>query len=57
LTLIPPSASAVSSLTTCAPGTVFTGASFTGLTVSATVSTSVTALPSVLVTVSVSGPL
>jgi hypothetical protein len=33
------------------------GASFTGFTVIATVSTSVTALPSVLVTVSVSGPL
>ena len=33
-------ASAVSSLTACAPGTVFTGASFTGLTVIATVSES-----------------
>ena len=33
--------SAVSSLTVCAPGTVLTGASFTGLTVIATVSMSV----------------
>ena len=32
--------STVSSLTVCAPGTVFTGASFTGLTVMATVSMS-----------------
>ena len=33
--------SAVSSLTICGPGTVFTGGSFTGLTVIATVSVSV----------------
>ena len=48
--------SAVSSLTVCAPGTVLTGASFTGLTVMATVSMSV-AVPSPVVTVSVSEPL
>ena len=46
----------VSSLTVCAPGTVLTGASFTGLTVMATVSVSV-AVPSPVVTVSVSEPL
>ena len=38
---IPAIGSAVSSLTVCAPGTVFTGASLTGLTVMATVSVSV----------------
>ena len=48
--------SAVSSLTTCAPGTVLTGASFTGLTVIATVSMSC-AVPSPVETVSVSEPL
>ena len=48
--------SAVSSLTLCAPGTVLTGASFTGLTVMATVSMSC-AVPSLVVTVSVSEPL
>ena len=48
--------SVVSSLTLCAPGTVLTGASFTGLTVMAIVSMSC-AVPSPVVTVSVSGPL
>ena len=48
--------STVSSATLCAPGTVLTGASFTGLTVIATVSVSV-AVPSVVATVSVSAPL
>jgi hypothetical protein len=48
--------SSTSSLTLCAPGTVLTGASFTGLTVMATVSVSV-AVPSAVATVSVSGPL
>ena len=52
----PAMGSAVSSLTLCAPGTVFTGASFTGLTVMATVSMSC-AVPSPVVTVSVSEPL
>ena len=52
----PAMGSAVSSLTLCAPGTVLTGASFTGLTVMATVSVSV-AVPSPVVTVSVSEPL
>ena len=47
---------AVSSATLCAPGTVLTGASFTGLTVIATVSVSV-AVPSLVATVSVSAPL
>ena len=47
----------MSSFTLCAPGTVFTGASFTAVTVMATVSTSVAALLSVLVTVSVSLPV
>ena len=46
----------VSSATLCAPGTVLTGASFTGLTVIATVSVSV-AVPSLVATVSVSAPL
>ena len=48
--------SGVSSCALCAPGTVLTGASFTGLTVMATVSMSC-AVPSPVVTVSVSGPL
>ena len=52
----PAMGSAVSSLTVCAPGTVLTGASFTGLTVMATVSVSC-AVPSPVMTVSVSGPL
>ena len=47
---------AVSSATLCAPGTVLTGASFTGLTVIAIVSVSV-AVPSLVATVSVSPPL
>ena len=46
----------VSSATLCAPGTVLTGASFTALTVIATVSVSV-AVPSPVTTVSVSTPL
>ena len=46
----------VSSATLCAPGTVLTGASFTGLTVIAIVSVS-TAVPSLVATVSVSAPL
>ncbi len=49
--------SAVSSLTVCAPGTVFTGPSFTELTVIATASESVAPLASVESTVSVSAPL
>ena len=57
LTLTPPIESAVSSFTVCAPGTVFTGPSFTELTVIATASESVDALPSVVGTVSVSEPL
>ena len=48
--------SAVSSSTVCAPGTVFTGGSFTALTVIGTVSVSLNA-PSEVVTVSVSAPL
>ena len=52
----PGMSSGVSSWAVCAPGTVLTGASFTGLTVMATVSTSC-AVPSPVVTVSVSGPL
>ena len=47
---------AVSSATLCAPGTVLTGASFTGLTVIAIVSVSM-AVPSLVATVSVSAPL
>ena len=46
LTLTPPIESAVSSFTVCAPGTVFTGPSFTEVTVIATASESVTPLPS-----------
>ena len=57
LTLTPPSASAVSSVTVCAPGTTFTGASLTLVTVIATVSVSATALLSVDTTVSRSAPL
>ena len=53
---IPAIGSAVSSLTLCAPGTVLTGASLTGLTVMATVSVSV-AVPSAVATESVSAPL
>jgi hypothetical protein len=62
---VPPSTSAtetpsigrvVSSATLCAPGTVLTGASFTGLTVIAIVLMSM-AVPSVVATVSVSAPL
>ena len=47
----------MSSLTVCAPGTVFTGPSFTELTVIATASESVAPLASVDSTVSVSAPL
>jgi hypothetical protein len=47
----------VSSFTVCAPGTVFTGASLTAVTVIATVSESVAPLASVDSTVSVSAPL
>ena len=47
VTEMPPIASAVSSFTVCAPGTVFTGASFTAPTVIPTVSTSVALLASV----------
>jgi hypothetical protein len=57
LTAIPPTERTVSSLTDCAPGTVFTGPSFTELTVMATASESVAPLPSVESTVSVSAPL
>jgi len=52
----------VSSLTACGPGTVFTGASLTALTVIATVSVSLCATPapvlpwSLTVRLSVSGP-
>ena len=46
----------VSSSTLCAPGTVLTGASFTGVTVIAIRSVSV-AVPSLVATVSVSPPL
>ena len=55
--------SAVSSLVVCAPGTVFTGASLTALTVMVTVSVSVSAPPvpvlpwSLVVIVSVAAPL
>ena len=59
VTLTPAIDSAVSSATVCAPGTVFTGASFTAVTVSATVSISVSAAASLLpclVTVSRSPP-
>ena len=48
--------SAVSSLTVCATGTVFTGPSFTGLTVIATASESVAPFASVESTVRVSEP-
>jgi hypothetical protein len=56
-TEIPPIESAVSSFTVCAPGTVFTGLSFTALTVIATASESVAPLLSVDRTVRVSAPL
>ena len=54
LTEIPAIESDVSSFTLCAPGTVFTGPSFTELTVIATASESVAPLASVESTVSVS---
>ena len=57
LTEMPPIESAVSSFTVCAPGTVFTGPSFTEVTVIATASESVAPLASVDSTVSVSAPL
>ncbi len=57
LTEIPPIESNVSSFTVCAPGTVFTGPSFTEDTVIETASESVTPLPSVDRTVKVSAPL
>ena len=57
LTLTPEIESAVSSLTVCTPGTVLTGPSLTELTVIETASESVTPLPSVESTVSVSEPL
>ena len=58
LTDTPPIESAVSSFTVCAPGTVFTGPSFTELTVIATASESDAApFASVESTVSVSAPL
>ena len=57
LTQTPPIESAVSSFTVCAPGTVFTGPSFTEVTVIATASESVAPLASVESTVSVSAPL
>ncbi len=49
--------STASSFTVCAPGTVFTGPSFTELTVIETASESVTPFASVARTVSVSPPL
>ncbi len=57
LTEIPAIESAVSSLTVCAPGTVFTGPSLIEVTVMATASESVAPLASVESTVSVSAPL
>ena len=57
LTETPLIESDVSSFTVCAPGTVFTGPSFTELTVIATASESVAPLLSVERTVSVSAPL
>ena len=57
LTEMPAIESAVSSFTACAPGTVFTGPSFTELTVMATASESVAPFASVDRTVSVSAPL
>jgi hypothetical protein len=57
LTLMPPIGKAVSSLTVCAPGMLFTGPSFTEVTAMATAAESVTPLPSVDTTVSVSEPL
>ena len=54
---MPPIESEVSSFTVCAPGTVFTGPSFTELTVIATASESVAPLASVESTVRVSAPL
>ena len=55
----PVNASAVSSFTVCAPGTVFTGASFTAVTVMATGSVSESGVPALSVesTVRVSAPL
>ena len=57
LTLTPAIESAVSSFTVCAPGTLFTGPSFTALTVIATLSESVAPLVSVDSTVRPSAPL
>ncbi len=57
LTEIPPIESNVSSFTVCAPGTVFTGPSFTEETVIETASESVAPFASVERTVSVSEPL
>ena len=57
LTLTPLIESTVSSFTVWAPGTVLTGPSLTELTVIETASESVTPLPSVESTVSVSEPL
>ena len=57
LTEMPAIESEVSSLTVCAPGTVFTGPSLTELTVIATASESVAPLASVERMVSVSAPL
>jgi hypothetical protein len=56
-TEIPAIESEVSSLTVCAPGTVFSGPSFTEVTVIATASESVAPFASVDRTVSVSAPL
>src|SRR5437660_4118651 len=57
VTLMPPTASAVSSLTTCAPGTVFTGASDTASALHAPGPTAVPLLLETLITVSGSAPL
>ena len=59
VTLMPEIARDVSSFTLCAPGTVFTGASSTGVTSIVTVSLSVSGVPEVSVesTVKVSAPL
>ena len=57
LTETPPIESAVSSFTVCAPGTVFTGPSFTEETVIETASESVAPFASVESTVRVSAPL
>ncbi len=57
LTEMPAIGSEASSFTVCAPGTVFTGPSFTEVTVMATASESVAPLASVDRTLSVSEPL